>query len=275
MKILVPMKQVVDPDQSRRLSVEQDASGLVRSGLDVIANPFDEYALESALRLTEAHPHAKVRMGDVAVATLGTIATESMLRAALALGASTATRIDADDETLDAALAARALVRLCEMEAPDLVVMGKQTVDGDGHEVPERTATLLGWPLVACASAMTRQADGTLRVEREIDGGIIELTLELPAIVSVDLRIVAPRAVRSNPTSPVSYPNGLRYATLPAIIAAKRKLISVYPLDALLSHREVLLRQCDYSMAPTRGACIRLASVEELVLRLARDSRLS
>src|SRR6267154_528754 len=131
MKILVPLKRVADPDNANKIKVA--AAKLETTGLEWKPNPFDEYAVETALRLTENGTNTKARLGEVIVVTFGPKETEATLRAALATGADRAFRVDAQDDALDGSLVARALKTLVEREKPDLVLMGKQAVDGDSN----------------------------------------------------------------------------------------------------------------------------------------------
>ena len=154
MKILVPLKRVADPDNANKIKV---AGGKVETtGLEWKPNPFDEYALESALRLTENGATPKTRGGEVIVVTFGPKETETTLRQALATGADRAIRVDAKDEDLDGSLVARALKALVEKEKPDLVLLGKQAVDGDSNQVGQLLAEYLGWPRSRSNEARSR-----------------------------------------------------------------------------------------------------------------------
>src|SRR5690606_36877924 len=159
-------------------------------------NPFDEYALETALRLNEDAKAPKKRLGEVVVVTFGPKDTETTLRAALATGADRAIRVDATDEQLDALIVAKALKSLVEAEKPDLVLMGKQTVDTEHNQVGQVLAELLDWPMATFA-ATAREEDGGLVVGREVDGGVLYVKLTPPAVITVDLRIVSPTSVYS------------------------------------------------------------------------------
>src|SRR5262249_6055633 len=161
------------------------------TGLEWKPNPFDEYALEAALRLTENGQSPKVRAGSVTVVTFGPKEAEQTLRAALATGADKAIRVDATDDKLDGDLVARALKTLVERAKPDLVIMGKQAVDGDSNQVGQILAELLDWPMATFAATI-REQPASLLVDREIDGGVVTLRVQVPAVITVDLRIVAP-----------------------------------------------------------------------------------
>ena len=150
MKILVPLKRVADPDNANKVKV--NAGKLETTGLEWKPNPFDEYAVETALRLTENGATPKVRQGEVIVVTFGPKETETTLRGALATGADRAIRVDATDDQLDGDIVARALKAIAEKEKPDLILCGKQAVDGDSNQVGQMLAELLGWPMATFAA---------------------------------------------------------------------------------------------------------------------------
>ena len=274
MKILVPMKQVVDPDQTRSLRVSADGGQLDSSAIERIVNPFDDYALEAALRLTENVTAPKVRLGQVTVVSIGEPSTELVLRSALAIGADDAIRIDASDDTIDAALVAKALSLLVRQCSTDLVLLGKQTVDGDGNEVAQRLAALLDWPQVTCATSIHELSSEELCVRRDVDGGVQALAVRLPAVISVDLRIIAPDAVRSR-HSPADHvcTDGVRFASLPAIITAKRKPIAVSPIAALLPVTPVILRYVAFTPPPIRKPLKLCDNVSTLVDALKLEAQ--
>ncbi len=274
MKILVCIKQVVDPDHSQRLRLGSDGRRLDASGLETLANPFDEYALEAALRLTEDGSNSKLRLGQVVAITVGDAATETLLRSALALGADEAIRVNATDGSIDASLVSKVVARIAQQSAADLVLLGKQSVDGDGNEVAQRVAAILDWPQITCATAIEETSDGTLHVRREVDGGMLKVAVRLPAVISVDLRVIAPNAVRSRHCQQDhAYPHGVRYASLPSIIAAKRKPLSLRALSELVDAAIPLLRHVAYELSPPRGPCRKCDSVDDLMLALSNRAK--
>ena len=223
MKILVPLKRVADPDNANKIKIPASGASIETGELAWKPNPFDEYALEAALRLTEDGKTPKVRAGEVIVVTFGPKEAETTLRAALATGADRAIRVDAADDKLDGDLVARALKALVEREKPDLIVMGKQAVDGDSNQVGQILAELCDLPMATFAATI-KEETGSLLVGREVDGGVITLRVKLPAVVTVDLRIVAPTSVYSLKTAPTfKYNDGVRFAALPAILAAQQQ----------------------------------------------------
>jgi electron transfer flavoprotein beta subunit len=272
-KILVPLKRVADPDNANKVKIPPSGDKVETAGLEWKPNPFDEYALEAALRLTEDGKTPKVRAGEVVVVTFGPKETDPSLRAALATGADRAIRVDTTDDKLDGDLVARALKALVEKEKPDVVLMGKQAVDGDTNQVGQILAELLDWPMATFAATI-REEQGALLVGREVDGGVITLRLKLPAVVTVDLRIVAPTSVYSMKTAPAfKYNDGVRFAALPAIMAAKKKpLVEVKPAD-LTADQALKVQYVKFEAPPARKAGIKVKDVADLVNRLQTEAK--
>lgn len=271
MKILVPLKRVADPEQAAQLQ-ERDGE-LDPSGLEAVMNPFDLHALEAALRLTEDGREPRSRRGEVLVVTLGPATTEPRLRNALATGADRALRIEAEDAALDGGLVARALARLVEEERPDLVLMGKQTVDGDNNQVGQRLGTLLDWPVAPFAVGLA-ESPPDLVADCLVDGGLLRLRLRLPAVVTVDLAIVGPQRVRSAATDPsFAYGDGVRFAPLLAVRRAQQKPLVVRPLAELVPEAHVGVVRTRAGLTPRRPPGERVASVAELVTRLADEAK--
>ncbi len=272
MKILVPLKRVADPDNANKVKV--NGGKLETTGLEWKPNPFDEYAVETALRLTENPANPKARQGEVVVVTFGPKDTETTLRAALATGADRAIRVDAADDALDGDLVARALKALVEKEKPDLVLCGKQAVDGDSNQVGQLLAEYLGWPQATFAGSIQSEDDKSLVVGREVDGGTIKLRVKLPAVVSVDLRIVAPTSVRGKHTpANHAYPEGVRFAALMAIMAAKKKPLAEAKLADLASDAALKIKYTGFELPPARKAGIKVKTVAELVEKLKNEAK--
>lgn len=273
MKILVPLKRVADPDNANKVKIPAAGDKIETTGLEWKPNPFDEYALEAALRLTENGQTPKVRAGEVIVVTFGPKETEQTLRAALATGADRAIRIDAADDKLDGDLVARALAALIEKEKPDVVVMGKQAVDGDSNQVGQILAELLDWPMATFAATI-KEEPGALLVSREVDGGVATMRVKLPAIVTVDLRIVAPTSVYSTKTAATfKYNDGVRFAALPAIMAAKKKPLVEIKLADLAADQALKVQYGSFQAPPARKAGIKVKDVTELVTRLKTEAK--
>ncbi len=274
MKILVPFKRVADPDNANQVRVAASGKQLDTSRLEGRPNPFDHYALEAALRLTEDGTRPKQRLGEVIVVTLGTADTEARLRNALATGADRAIRIDADDESLDGRLVALALREIVAEVQPDLVLMGKQAVDGDTNQVGQFLAERLDWPMATFAGTIVEEPTGSLLVEREVDGGLARVRLGLPAVITVDLRIVAPNSVwsRHTPRSH-AYAEGVRFAPLLAMRQAQRKPLEVRALSDVVPAPTLTTRYLRFAEPQHRSGGQRVATVSELVDKLANEAK--
>lgn len=273
MKILVALKRVADPDNANKVRIGAGGEKVDTGNLEWKLNPFDEYALEAALRLTEDGKTPKQRAGEVVIVSLGPKEVETNLRSALATGADRAIRIDAEDDKLDGRLVALALQKLVAEEKPDLILMGKQAVDGDSNQVGQILAELLDYPMATFAATITEGADG-LTVSREVDGGVSVLRLKLPALITVDLRIVSPTSVYSNKTDRAfKYNDGVRFAPLPAIMQAKKKKLDVKPLAELVPDTGLRTQYRKFAPPSERKAGTRVQSVAELVNKLANEAK--
>jgi electron transfer flavoprotein beta subunit len=273
-KILVPLKQVSDPDHSARIVISADGTAISTKHLEAKTNPFDEYALEAALRLAEDGREPRKRLGEVITVTIGGKSTETMLRSSLATGADRAICVEGDDGAIDGRITAKVLAAIVRKQDIDLVILGKQTVDGDGNEVAQRLAAILDWPQATSAGEIFEQENGRLVVEREVDGGVTRLQLTLPAVISVDLRIVAARSVRSRHTPETHvYPAGVRFASLPAIMQSKRKPLEVVSLESLIGIVAPVIHYSHYRSAQTRAPGRILGSCEQLVELLTNEAK--
>jgi electron transfer flavoprotein beta subunit len=272
-KILVPLKRVADPDNANKIKIPADGSKIETTGLEWKVNPFDEYAVESALRLTENGAKPKVRAGEVVLVTFGPKETETSLRHMMATGADRAIRVDANDDDLDGSMIAKGLAAIVAKEKPDVVLMGKQAVDGDSNQVGQMLAQLLGWPQATFAATI-KEEDGALLVGREVDGGVLTLRVKLPAIVTVDLRVVAPTSVFSKATAAsFKYNDGVRYAALPAIIQAKKKKLDVMKLADVVGDASLRIKYHTFEPPPARQAGIKVKDVGELVDKLKNEAK--
>lgn len=274
MKILVALKRVADPDNANKVKIPASGEKVDTSALQWKPNPFDDYALEASLRLTEDGKSPKARAGEVVVVTFGPADAEPILRGALATGADRAIRVDATDDALDGDLVARALKAIVAKEKPDVVLMGKQTVDGDTNQVGQLLAEYLDWPMATFAATIEEEA-GALLVGREVDGGVAKLRVKLPAVVTVDLRIVAPTSVYSTKTAKTfKYNDGVRFAALPAIMAAKKKPLEVLKLAELAGgDTKLKVTYGGFTAPASRKAGIKVKDVAELVDRLKNEAK--
>jgi electron transfer flavoprotein beta subunit len=273
LKILVALKRVADPDNANKIKVSAGGDTIDTTGLEWKVNPFDEYALEAALRLTENGKAPKKREGEVVVVTLAPKESEQMLRAALATGADRAIRVEANDAELDGDIVAKALKALVDLEKPDVVLMGKQAVDGDTNQVGQRLAELLDWPMATFAATIREEA-GSLLVGREVDGGVLTLRLTPPALITVDLRIVGPLSVYSKLTEPShKYNEGVRFAPLPNIMAAKKKPLDVKALADLVPGAQLGTSYLKFERPSARSAGVKVKDVTELVDKLTQVAK--
>lgn len=209
MKILVTVKRVPDPETTIR--VKPDGSGIVTDNIKYVINPFDEIAIEEALRTKE-----KLGSSEVVLASIGAKVVTEQLRTGLAMGADRAILVLCEQE-LDSLAVARILTRLVERENPDLVLMGKQAIDDDSNQAGQMLAALLDWPQATFASKVELAADQkSAQVTREVDGGLETVGFPLPGIITADLRLNEPR-----------------YASLPGIMKARKKEIKEIPVAEL------------------------------------------
>ena len=273
MKILVTIKRVPDPE----LKVKLKDGTIDLSGASWVVNTFDEYAVETALRLRE-HGETNATHAEVVVVTIGPEEAGQQLRSALAMGADRAIRVDGKDDALDSRVVAIALAKLIESERPDLVIMGKQAVDGDANQVGQMLAGKLGWPQATFAATVELNADKTaLTVGREIDAGVEYKVVPLPAVLTVDLRIVAPHSVKNNVT-PAAFgygtgEGGPRYASLKGIMAAKKKPMEVKPLAELVGDVTATTKQLGITLPAARAAGQKVADVPTLVRKLVDEAK--
>ena len=251
MKILVPVKRVVD--YNVKVRVKADGSGVDLANVKMSMNPFDEIAVEEAVRLKEAGVATEV----VAV-SCGVTACQETLRAALAIGADRAILVESDVELQPLAVA-KLLKAVCDKEQPNLVICGKQAIDDDANQTGQMLAALAGWPQATFASKITVADEGTQRravVMREIDGGLETLSITLPAVVTTDLRLNEPR-----------------YVTLPNIMKAKKKqLDTVSPADLGVDVTP-RLKTLKVAEPPGRAAGIKVPDVATLVDKLKNEAK--
>lgn len=271
MKILVPLKRVPDPELKTK--IKDGAIDL--SGASWVVNPFDEYAVETALRLLENGEAGTREGGEVVVVTIGPADAAQQLRSALAMGADRAIRVDATDANLDSRTVVAVLEKIIAEEKPDLILMGKQAVDGDANQVGQMLAGKLDWPQATFAASIELAADKkSVTVGREVDAGVEYKKLPLPALVTVDLRIISPKAVQNGVTPAThEYQEGPRYASLKGIMQAKKKPLDVKALAELGGSVAAVTRQVSVELPPPRAAGRKVADVGELVKALATERK--
>lgn len=250
MKILVTVKRVIDANVRAR--VKADGSGIDLANARMALNPFDEIAVEAAVRLKEAG-----QATEVVAISLGTAKCHEQLRTALALGADRAIHVETDLE-LQPLGVAKLLKAVVERERPRLAILGKQAIDDDAGQTGQMLAGLLGWPQASFASKVALgdgEADEAM-VTREVDGGLETLAVRLPAVITADLRLNEPR-----------------YATLPNIIKAKKKPLDVLTPAELGVDAAPRLTVLKVEEPPVRPAGVRVGSIAELVEKLKSEAR--
>ncbi len=246
MKIIVPVKRVVD--YNVKIRVKSDGTGIDLANVKMSMNPFDEIAVEEALRLREAG-----KATEVIVVSIGPAQAADTIRAGLAMGADRGVLVKTD-ASLEPLAVAKILQKLCQSEEAGLVIMGKQAIDDDCNQTGQMLSALLNWPQGTFASKV-EVLDAQVRVTREVDGGLQTLMLNLPAVITTDLRLNEPR-----------------YASLPNIMKAKKKPLDEKTPDDFSVDVTPRLNVLKTTEPPVRKAGIKVASVEELVARLKTDA---
>ena len=247
MKLLVPVKRVVD--YNVKVRVKADGSGVETQGVKMSMNPFDEIAVEEAVRLKE-----KGVATEIVAVSMGVAQCAETIRTALAMGADRGILVETDAELQPLAVA-KLLKALVDKEQPGMVIMGKQAIDDDMNATGQMLAALLGWPQGTFASKITMEGE-KLVVTREVDGGLETIELQMPAIVTTDLRLNEPR-----------------YASLPNIMKARKKPIeNIKPADLGVDPAP-RLKTIQVSEPPKRQAGVKVGSVAELVAKLKNEAK--
>ncbi len=247
MKVMVPVKRVVD--HNVKVRVKADGSGVEVANVKMSMNPFDEIAVEEAVRLREQGVATEV----VAV-SCGAASCQETLRTAMAIGADRAVLVETGAELQPLAVAAL-LKSLMDKERPGLVILGKQAIDDDCNQTGQMLAALAGLPQATCASRLAVEGERAV-VTREVDGGLETLSLRLPAVVTADLRLNEPR-----------------YVTLPSIMKAKKKPLETVTPEGLGVDVTPRLKTLRVSEPPTRGAGVKLPDVASLVAKLKNEAK--
>ena len=251
MKVLVPVKRVVD--YNVKVRVKADGTGVETANVKMSMNPFDEIAVEEAMRLKEAG-----KATEVVVVSCGPQACQETLRTALAIGADRAILVETDVELQPLAVA-KLLRAVADKEKPELVILGKQAIDDDCNQTGQMLAALAGWPQATFASKVTVTEEGgakRLQVTREVDGGLETVSISLPAVVTTDLRLNEPR-----------------YVTLPNIMKAKKKPLETLKPDALGVDVAPRLATLKVVEPPKRKAGVKVTDVKVLVDRLKNEAK--
>ena len=247
MKALVAVKRVVD--YNVKVRVKSDQSGVDIANVKMSMNPFDEIAVEEAVRLKE-----KGFLSEVIVVSCGVAQCQETLRTAMAIGADRGILVETTEELQPLAVA-KLLKALADKEQPGLVILGKQAIDDDCNQTGQMLAALANWPQATFASKV-EMADGHALVTREVDGGLETLKLTLPAVITTDLRLNEPR-----------------YVTLPNIMKAKKKQLDTFKPEDLGVDVKPRIKTLKVSEPPKRGAGVKVADVAALVDKLKNEAK--
>ena len=247
MKLLIPVKRVID--YNVKVRVKSDNTGVETANVKMSMNPFDEIAVEEAVRMKEAG-----KAEEIVAVSLGVQQCQETIRTALAMGADRGIHVKTDDELQPLAVA-KLLKAIADKESPDLIILGKQAIDDDANQTGQMLAALLDWPQATFVSAI-EMGDGSARVTREVDDGLEIIEVKTPAIVTVDLRLNEPR-----------------YASLPNIMKAKKKPIDEMAPADLGVNIAPRLETLRVEEPPTRQAGVMVESVAELVDKLKNEAR--
>jgi len=247
MKVLVPVKRVVD--YNVKVRVKSDQTGVDIANVKMSMNPFDEIAIEEATRLKE-----KGVATELVAISCGPIACQETLRTAMAIGADRSILVQTEVELQPLAVA-KLLKSIAEKELPDLIILGKQAIDDDANQTGQMLAALLSWPQATFASKV-EVADGFATVTREVDGGLETIKIKLPAIITTDLRLNEPR-----------------YVTLPNIMKAKKKQLDVVTPESLGVDPAPRLATLKVTDPPARSAGIKVPDVAALIDKLKNEAK--
>jgi len=246
MKILVPVKRVVD--YNVKIRVKADGSGVELANVKMSMNPFDEIAVEEAIRIKEAG-----QAEEIIAITIGPQKAQETIRTALAMGADRGILVETE-ETVEPLAVAKILKAVVEAEKPEIVIMGKQAIDDDSNQTGQMLAAILGWPQGTFASQI-ELGGGNVQVTREVDGGLQTVDLELPAVVTTDLRLNEPR-----------------YASLPNIMKAKKKPLDVKSVADYGVDVSARLKVLETREPPKRESGVMVAGVDELIDKLKNEA---
>lgn len=248
-RVLVGVKRVID--YAVKIRVEPDGSGVSKANVKMSMNPFCEIAVEEAIRLRE-----KKLAKEIIAVSIGAKKSEETLRVALSMGADRAIRVNADQE-MEPFGVASILAKIVEKESPDLIILGKQAIDGDNNQTGQILAGILDWPQATFASEIVvNDIENSVEVTREVDGGLETLSMGLPAVVTCDLRLNEPR-----------------FATLPNIMKARKKKIETLGIDSLDLSLEPTMNILRVTEPPKRQAGVFVRSVDELVEKLRNEAK--
>ena len=273
LKILVPVKRVADPANANKVKISDGA--IDEAGLESKMNPFDEWSLEAALRLTE-NADDKSRQGEIVLISIGPAEAMQTIRQGLAMGAERGILVSGSDDKLDSAAVANVLKAIYEKEKPDIVFLGKQSADGDSNVAGTLLASMLNLPLVNYVSAIKVDGDA-LKVKRELDTGLQTIKVKTPCVLTSSDRILAPDSVKNGITSDdFRYPeaDGGRYTSLKGIMQAKKKPVEEIAIADLGVEASTKIEYTAFSLPPAKsGQAVFVESATELVEKLKTEAK--
>ena len=250
MKILVAIKRVID--YNVKIRVKADKSGVETENVKMSMNPFDEIAVEEAVRMKE-----KGLVNEIIILSVGTDKSQETIRSALAMGGDRGILIKTDNDQIEPLNVGKIIKEISKKENPDLIIMGKQAIDDDCNQTGQIVATLLGYPQATFASELKKNADNTIDVTREVDGGLETIRINIPCVITTDLRLNEPR-----------------YASLPNIMKAKQKKIETLEIESFGIDIKNRLDLLEVNEPPDRKPGIKVENVESLVDKLKNEAKI-
>ena len=249
MKALVCVKRVID--YNVRIRVKSDKSGVETDNVKMSMNPFDEIAVEEAVRMKE-----KNQIQEIVILSIGTDKSQETIRSGLAMGGDRGILVKTDKDQLEPLTVGKIIKAVSDKEKPDLVILGKQAIDDDCNQTGQIVATLLEFPQATFASELKKNDDNTLEVTREVDGGLETVKINIPCVVTTDLRLNEPR-----------------YASLPNIMKAKQKKIDIIEIESFDINIKNRLQVLEVSEPPERKPGIKVDDVDALVDKLKNEAK--
>ncbi len=250
MKALVCVKRVID--YNVRIRVKSDKSGVEKDNVKMSMNPFDEIAVEEAVRLKE-----KGIVTEIVILSIGSESSQETIRTGLAMGGDRGILVKSSDEDIDPLNIGKIIKKVCDKENPDLIILGKQAIDDDCNQTGQILATLLKYPQATFASKVEKNTDNTLNVTREVDGGLETIKVKIPCVVTTDLRLNEPR-----------------YASLPNIMKAKQKKIDILDINELSLDLKKRVEILEVNDPPERKPGIVVPDIDSLVDKLKNEAKI-
>ena len=250
MKALVCIKRVID--YNVKIRVKADKSGVETENVKMSMNPFDEIAVEEAVRMKE-----KGLVNEIIILSVGTDKSQETIRSALAMGGDRGILIKTDNDQIEPLNVGKIIKEISKKENPDLIIMGKQAIDDDCNQTGQIVATLLGYPQATFASEIKKNDDNTIDVTREVDGGLETIRINIPCVITTDLRLNEPR-----------------YASLPNIMKAKQKKIETLEIESFGIDIKNRLDLLEVNEPPDRKPGIKVEDVESLVDKLKNEAKI-